>query len=221
MKLISVNVGLPREVPWKGRQVLTGIFKEPVEGRVMLRALNLDGDRQADLSVHGGATKAVYAYPAEHYTYWHGELPEMLLPWGTFGENFTTEGLREDTINIGDRFRIGSAEVVVTQPRMPCYKLALKFGRDDIIERFLRSERSGIYFAVLQEGEVGAGDQFERTRRDQHGVTVADITRLYIDKKNNLDKKDNLQMLQRAVQVEALPESWRGYFQERIDKLTT
>lgn len=213
MRLVSVNVGLPREVLWKDKHVLTGIFKEPVATRVLVRTLNLDGDRQADLSVHGGADKAVYAYPMEHYAYWRAELPELALPWGMFGENFTTEGLLEDAVNVGDRFRVGSAQLVATQPRMPCYKLGLKFRRDDIIKRFLTSGRTGFYFAVLREGEVGAGDSVERIERDPMGVTVADITRLYTAEKDDLD------MLRRAVQVQWLPESWRGYFKHRIDKI--
>jgi MOSC domain-containing protein YiiM len=199
-------------VTYKGKTVTTGIFKEPVEGRTTLRRLNLDGDRQADLSVHGGPSKAVYAYPSEHYEYWREQLPGVDLPWGMFGENLTVEGLREDRVNIGDRFRIGSAEVMVTEPRLPCYKLAAKFGRDDIIKRFLHSGRTGFYFAVLQEGEVGAGDDITSIGRDKHGVTVADITRLYVH------DKDDVTTLRRALQVEALPESWRGYFQKRIEK---
>lgn len=213
VKLISVNLGLPREVVWKRKQVRTGIFKEPVAGRVVLHTLNLDGDQQADLSVHGGADKAVYAYPAEHYDYWRGELPSMQLPWGMFGENFTTEGLLETAVHIGDRFRIGSAEVLVTQPRMPCYKLGIKFRRDDIITRFLNSRRTGFYFAVLREGEVAAGDVFERVGTHHSGVTVEDITKLYVT------DKDNVELLRRAVQVEGLAESWRGHFQHRLDKL--
>src|SRR5688572_10057572 len=136
------------------------MFKEPVSGRVMPRTLSLDGDRQADLSVHGGPLKAVYAYPSEHYDFWKRELPDMDLRWGMFGENFTTEGMFETEINIGDKFRIGLAEVMVTQPRMPCYKLGIRFGRTDIIKRFLASEGSGLYFSVLKEGEVEAGDEF-------------------------------------------------------------
>ena len=213
MKVVAVNVGLPREVIYKGKTITTGIFKEPVEGRARLRRLNLDGDRQADLSVHGGPSKAVYAYPSEHYEYWREQLPDVDLPWGMFGENLTVEGLREDRLNIGDRFRIGSAHVMVTEPRLPCYKLAAKFGRDDIIKRFLHSGRTGFYFAVLQEGEVGAGDDIASIGRDKHGVTVADITRLYVH------DKDDVTTLRRAVQVEALPESWREYFQKRIEKL--
>jgi MOSC domain-containing protein YiiM len=215
MKIISLNVGLPRLVLREGEPVSTGIFKEPIDGRVMMRTLNLDGDRQADLSLHGGPSKAVYVYPAEHYDFWKRELPEMDLPWGMFGENFTTTGLLEAEINIGDKFRIGSAEVMVTQPRMPCYKLGLKFGRPDIIKRFLQSERTGFYLAVLKEGEVGAGDEFEPLARDAHDVRVSDITRLYTREKHNAA------LLRQAIEVEALPESWRGYFQHQLEKLTS
>jgi len=214
MRLVSVNIGHPREVIYKGKTVTTGIFKEPVEGRTALRRLNLDGDRQADLSVHGGPNKAVYAYPFEHYEYWREQYPGVDLPWGMFGENLTVEGLREESLNIGDRVRIGSAQLMVTEPRLPCHKLAAKFGRDDIIKRFLHSGRTGFYFAVLQEGEVAAADDITVVGRDKHGVTVADITRLYVR------EKDDMTTLRRAVQVEALPESWRGYFQKRIEKLS-
>jgi len=148
MRIVSLNVGLPREVTWQGKVVTTGIFKKPVDVAVMLRTLNLDGDGQADLSVHGGISKAVYAYPSEHYAFWRAEFPEMNLPWGMFGENFTTEGLLEEEIYIGDRFRVGEAEITATEPRMPCYKLGIKFGRADIMKRFLASRRSGFYFAV-------------------------------------------------------------------------
>src|SRR4029077_11440943 len=179
MKVLSVNVGLPREVAWQGRLVTTGIFKEPVKGRLLMRTLNLDGDRQADLTVHGGVSKAVYAYPSEHYGYWRTELPGMDLPSGMFGENFTTEGLLEDAVYIGDRFRIGKTEVMVTEPRMPCYKLGIRFGRADIIKRFLASRRTGFYFAVMGEGMVGAGDAVELVGHEQQDISVADITRLY------------------------------------------
>jgi MOSC domain-containing protein YiiM len=210
MKLISICVGLPREVHWKGKTVTTGIFKEPIADRVQVRKLNLDGDRQADLSVHGGAEKAVYAYPAEHYNYWREELPEMELPWGMFGENLTVEGMKESEINIGDQFRIGTSLFKVTQPRMPCYKLAIKFNRDDILKRFLNSRRSGFYFSVIEEGEIGAGDQVELVSQDKHEVKVVDITNLYASK--GRDKE----MLRRAAMVEALPESWRDYFLQQL-----
>jgi MOSC domain-containing protein YiiM len=214
MKLISVNVGLPRVVMSSGDPVSTGIFKEPVAGRVTLRTLNLDGDRQADLSVHGGPSKAVYVYPAEHYEYWTHEFPEMKLPWGMFGENFTTAGLFESEVNIGDKFRIGSATVMVTEPRMPCYKLGIRFGRSDIVKRFLASERTGFYFAVLHEGEVGAGDTIELIEGSKDSLRVSDITALYTHEKHNVG------LLRRAIGLAALPESWRSYFQHRLAKLT-
>jgi MOSC domain-containing protein YiiM len=214
MKLISVNVGLPRVVMNNGKAVSTGIFKEPVAGRIMLKTLNLEGDGQADLSVHGGPTKAVYVYPSEHYDYWKRELPEIELPWGMFGENFTTAGLFQSELNIGDEFAVGSAVVRVTEPRMPCYKLALKFGRPDMIKRFLASERTGFYFTVLREGEVGTGDPIELMERDKDGLKLSDVTQLYTREKHNTA------MLRRAINVEALPESWRSYFQRRLKKLS-
>ncbi len=214
MKLISLNVALPRIVEYNGGPVATGIFKEPVPGPVMLRTLNLDGDRQADLSVHGGVSKAVYVYPSEHYEFWRAELPEMELPYGMFGENFTTEGLFEDRVNVGDRFRVGEAELMVTEPRLPCYKLGLKFGRPDIIRKFLQSRLTGFYFAVLKEGEVRAGDQIDLISRDGNDIAISDITRLYAF------ERDDLATLRRAVQLEALSGSWREYFQRQIEKLT-
>jgi len=180
----------------------------------MLRTLNLDGDRQADLSVHGGVSKAVYAYPAEHYEYWKTELPEMQLPYGMFGENFTTEGLAEETVNVGDRFRVGEAELMVTEPRMPCYKLGIKFGRADILKKFLTSRRTGFYLAVLKEGRVKAGDSMELLSKDANNVAIAEITRLYAFEKNDVE------MLRRVVKLEALSDSWRDYFQHHLEKLT-
>jgi len=210
----SVNVGLPRAVAWKGRTVVTGIFKEPVAGRIAVKRLNLEGDRQADLTVHGGLEKAVYAYPADYYPFWREQFPEMELPWGMFGENLTIEGLLDATVHIGDHFQVGSAHLMVTQPRLPCYKLGLKFGRDDILKRFLRSGMTGFYFSVLEEGEVTAGDPIRLLHRDDHQVKVAVITRLYRQDKYNLD------LIRRVVEVEALPEVWRDYFLQRIEKLT-
>src|SRR5204863_2986145 len=212
MKILSVSVGLPREVSWQGKVVTTGIFKEPVNAPVMMRALNLEGDRQADLTVHGGVTKAVYAYPSEHYGYWRTQLPGVDLPWGMFGENFTTEGLLEEAVYIGDRFGISDTEVMITEPRMPCYKLGLKFGRAEIIKRCLASRRTGFYFAVVREGRVGAGDTIELIGREQQDISVADITRLYAF------QKDDLKSLRRAIEVEALPENWKGYFQHQLQK---
>jgi MOSC domain-containing protein YiiM len=218
MKLLSVNVGVPREVTWHGREVTTGIFKEPVQGRIPLRTLNLDGDEQADLTVHGGKDKAVYCYQSRHYEYWKRELPGHELPRGMFGENFTVDGLLEASIHLGDRFAVGSAEVVVTQPRLPCYKLGLRFQSDDMVKRFLASGRTGFYFAVTREGEVGAGDDLNLLARDSNAVPVSEITRLYITKR--YDEKD-LASINRALLVEALPESWKQYFRERVQRRST
>ena len=210
MKLLSINVGLPREIEWKGKLVRTSIFKAPVPGRVRVAQLNLEGDQQSDLSVHGGVDKAVYAYPSEHYPFWRRELPGMDLPRGVFGENLTTEGLLEETLHIGDRLRVGSSEFLVTQPRMPCFKLGIRFGRPDIVKRFLQSGRSGFYFAVLQEGEVAAGDSIELLKQDEHGVTVADVVNLYRNDANNQDT------LRRVSELPSLPNNWREYFRKRI-----
>ena len=215
MKMISLNVGLPREVIWHGRSVTTGIYKEPVAGRVALRKLNLDGDRQADLTVHGGEYKAVYCYPAEHYEYWKNELPGRELPMGTFGENFTVHGLFEEEVHLGDRFRVGSAEVVVTQPRLPCYKLGVRFGADDMVKRFLASGKGGFYLAVTREGEVGAGDEITVISRDEHAVPVPEITRLYVLRRWGTE---DLVSLRQAMQVAALPQTWKRYFRERMGK---
>ncbi len=212
MKIISINVGLPRLVVSHGQTVSTGIYKAPVAGRVMLRTVNLDGDRQADLTVHGGRSKAVYVYPSEHYSFWRQELPGVELPCGMFGENFTVEGFDESNVNIGDRFRVGSTEVTVTEPRMPCYKLGIKFGRADILKRFLASGRTGFYLSVQREGEVEAGDDIELIERDENNVTVADITRLYAR------DRDDIEMMRRATALEALPDSWRDYFRKRLVK---
>ena len=172
MKLVSMQVGRPRTVRWRGKAVSTGIYKEPVAGRILLHRFNLDGDEQADLTVHGGPDKAVYVYPSEHYPFWQTEFPGMQLPYGIFGENFTTEGLDERSVHIGDQFRIGGAMVEVTQPRMPCYKLGIRFGRPDMPKRFHASGRCGFYLAVLREGEVGAGDVWERIARNDRKVSV-------------------------------------------------
>jgi len=210
VQLVSVNVGLPREVTSHGRVVRTSIWKDPVEGLVHVSSLNLEGDQQSDLSVHGGPEKAVYAYPSEHYEYWRRELPGTDLAWAAFGENFTTEGLLEPDIRIGDRIRVGSAEFLVTQPRMPCFKLGVRFGRDDMVKRFLRSGRTGFYLAVVREGEVATGNSLEIVRRDEHGVTVADIASLYARDRDNDD------LLRRAVDVPALPEGWKEYLRKRL-----
>ena len=172
--------------------------------------LNIEGDQQSDLSVHGGPEKAVYAYPAEHYAFWRIELPDAELTRGAFGENLTTEGLLEDEVCIGDRYRIGTTELVVTQPRTPCYKLGIRFGRSDMVKRFQHSGRSGFYLAVVREGEVGAGDAIERIARDDRGLTVANVVRLYAA------DAANQSLLERASEHPALPAGWRDYFRKRL-----
>ena len=177
MKVLSVQVGRPRDVEWRGEVVTTSIFKEPVHGPVVVRYLDLDGDEQSDLSVHGGRDKAVYVYPSEHYPLWRKELPELEFPFGAFGENLTVDGLLEDQVRIGDVLRIGTAEFVVTQPRMPCYKLAIRFDRTDMLRRLLRTGRSGFYLRVLREGVLTAGDAIEWTRADARAPTIDDVLR--------------------------------------------
>ena len=204
MKVISVNVGLPREVVWKGLALQTAIFKAPVAGTVAIRKLNLAGDQQADLTVHGGSEKAVYAYPVEHYEYWRKQLPNVSLSWGAFGENLTTTGLNENTLSIGDVLRVGSAVLQVTQPRMPCYKLAIGFNRDDMIKRFLVSGRSGFYFSVVEPGDVGAESEAQILDRDINKITVSDVLRLY------LGYTRDPELLRRATNVRSLPENWRA-----------
>ncbi len=240
MRIVSVNMGLPREVSWHGRMVTTGIFKEPVKGRVALRKLNLDGDRQADLTAHGGEYKAVYCYPLAHYDYWKrefiaqktrdgAEVPGRELPMGMFGENFTVDGgdkallggqalpggqgLPEEAVHLGDRFSVGSAEVVVTQPRMPCYKLGIRFGSDDMVKRFLASGRTGFYVAVLREGEVGAGDDMKLVARGTNHVPVSEITHLYVVKRYG---EAEIGAVRRALRVAELPDGWKKYFRERL-----
>lgn len=212
-QIVSLNVGLPRRVVFNGQVVTTGIFKEPTDGHVMIRRLNLDGDKQADLTVHGGVDKAVYSYAAEHYDYWRGELPSMNLPWGMFGENFTTQGLLEDNVNIGDTLQVGSAKLMVTQPRMPCYKLGVRFGRMDIVRRFMASGRPGIYCKVLEEGEVVKGDKINIISKDKNNITVIDIVRMY-----NRDHRD-IEIMKRAIKIGALPEGWKYEFLQRINDL--
>lgn len=212
MKLVSLNVARPRLVVYNGKTINTGIFKRPVSGPLQLRTLNLDGDRQADLSVHGGPHKAVYGYPSEHYSFWRKELPGVDLPWGMFGENFTTSGLAENELHVGDRFQIGSSIVMVRQPRTPCYKLAAKFQRDDMLERFLLSGRSGFYFSVEQEGSVAEEDDFQLLKRNQEGITISEMNRLFVREKYNQE------LLRKAVHTAALPDDWREYFAERLER---
>jgi MOSC domain-containing protein YiiM len=214
VKIVSVNVSLPREVEWRGERVRTSIWKSPVAGRVRVRAENLDGDRQSDLSVHGGVDKAVYGYPSEHYELWRRELGLAELPWGSFGENLTTEGLTEDRLCVGDRIRCGSAELAVTQPRQPCFKLGLRFGRPEVVKLFRQSGRPGFYFAVTREGEIGAGDSLELVPASGDRISIADATRAFYD------RHADPALLRRLAGLKALSESWREHFQEVLSQST-
>ena len=212
MKLHSVNMSQPKDVAYDGKTVRTGIFKEPVKGRVWLRKLGLDGDGHGDLAVHGGIDKAVYAYPIEHYEYWMRELERDELPFGQFGENFTVEGLLEEEVHIGDVFQIAGAQVQITQPRVPCFKLGLKMECSTFPKHFLASERSGFYLRVIAEGNVGAGDPTERIKIDPARLSIKEIHHLhYFD---NL----NRQGIKRALDVPALSDSWRESFEGFLDK---
>lgn len=212
MKLLSVNVSQPKEVLHNGKRIKTGIFKEPVPGRTMMRRLNLDGDGQGDRSVHGGVHKAVYVYTIEHYNYWKGELGRDDLTYGKFGENLTVEGMLEDTVHIGDIFRIGEPLVEVSQPRVPCFKLGLKMRDPQIVKPFLESERVGFYVRVLEEGTVGAGDVIERTRVGEGQMTVKEIVHL-----RHFDNTDRA-ILEKAANLPALTPSWRDSFEEILVK---
>lgn len=213
MRVLSVNVGLPREVSWRGKAVTTGIYKEPVAGAVRIRTLNLDGDRQADPRVHGGREKAVYAYPSEFYELWREERPDLEFGFGQFGENLTTEGLLDGDVSVGDRFRVGTAELVVTQPRLPCFKLGVKMGRDEFVTAFLERGLYGFYLAVAREGDVRAGDAIVEQHRDPRGFRVAEVARLFAH------DRDDVEGLRRAAELDALPESWRNYFRRRLERL--
>jgi MOSC domain-containing protein YiiM len=213
MKIVSLHVGLPREIQWHGQSVTTGIFKSPTAARIRLRKLNLDGDRQADLTVHGGEHKAVYCYPVEHYAYWKEKLPNRELPLGTFGENLTTEGMLEEDVRIGDRLAINDAEVVVTQPRLPCYKLGIRFQADDMVKKFLSSRRIGFYVAVTREGEIAAGDEIVPVTRNAAGVSIADFLRLFLAKRFT---RADAAKIRQLFELPSVPADWKVYFHDRL-----
>ncbi|HLH32421.1 MAG TPA: MOSC domain-containing protein [Terriglobia bacterium] len=210
MKLISINVSLPTVMGIAGEVVQTGIFKKPVAGLVRVRSLNIDGDGQADLTVHGGPDKAVYIYPSEHYRFWEQELRRQFPEWGTFGENLTIEGILENDISVGDCLEIGTVMLQVTQPRLPCFKLAAKLERDDIIKRLLDSRRTGFYTRVLQEGSLQAGDKINVSSRDPQHLTVREITDLY------MQKDPDRARIERALSVAALSAAWRRHFEKSL-----
>jgi MOSC domain-containing protein YiiM len=174
MKLLSIQVGRPQDRKIRDHEVRTSIFKTAISGPVRVRTLNIDGDEQSDLTVHGGPNKAVYVYPSEHYDYWKAQLPDMEFPFGAFGENLTTEGLLEDRVAIGDRLLCGSAEFIITQPRQPCYKLSVRFDRLDMVKRFHHSGRSGFYLRVLREGIIEAGDPITLIENSGDRLTIAE-----------------------------------------------
>lgn len=210
MRILTVNVGQPREFSWRGKTFTTAFFKRPVDGPVQAHRLGLAGDAQADLTVHGGPDGAVYLFPLEHYAYWRDWLRSKPLSPGAFGENLTTEGVLETEVAIGDRFRIGSALLRVTQPRSPCAKLAARFDRPDIGKDFLASRRTGFYLAVDEEGELGAGDSIELVGRAPDPVPVADIVGLL------RGSEGQEALLRRVVQLADLGPSWREYFRGRL-----
>jgi len=213
MRVLSVNAGLPREVTWRGKPVTTGIYKEPADGRVPVRRLNLDGDRQADLRVHGGPDKAVYAYPSEFYELWSRERPELELGPGTFGENLTTEGLVDTELSVGDRFRVGTGDLAGTHPRPPCFKLGIRMGRDAFVTEFLERGLLGFYLAVAREGDVAAGDPIIEVARDPRGFRVTEVARLFAR------DRDDVEGLRRAAALDVLPETWRDHFARRLSVL--
>lgn len=212
-KLLSVNVGPVREIDWNGRPVATGIFKTPVQGPVRARGVNLEGDDQADRRVHGGPDKAVYAFPSEHYPAWRQAFPEIELTWGAFGENLTTRGLLESDVRIGERFRCGTAELTVTQPRMPCYKFAIRLGDNRVLKHMLDTGHTGFYFAIAREGQLQAGDALERLDGPEDGLTVAALSRLYHG------RETDAAALRDAADAPGLPPSWRAWLAQRADEI--
>lgn len=214
MRILSVNVGKSAPLTWDGQTVQSSIVKTAVAGPVRVATLGIEGDTQSNLKVHGGALKAVYGYGKQHYAYWESELGRSAMPNGMFGENLTIAGLDESVIQIGDTFQIGSAVVRAVQPRQPCDKLAMRFQRGDMIERFLKSLRCGVYFSVLEEGVVTAGDVLQPLHKQSHGISVADIVRMKLIEREDVDG------MRRAVAIEALPERIRTRFSERLEKLS-
>jgi MOSC domain-containing protein YiiM len=210
VQVVSVNTGQPRDVPWRGRTVRTGIFKTPRQGTVTIGRLNVDGDAQADTRVHGGPHKAVYAFAAENYAYWQKHYPALQMHWGFFGENLTTRGLDDFDVHVGDVLRVGHAELRVTQPRLPCSRLALRFDDAGIVAAFVEQRRVGFYCAVQQEGVVTAGDDIETLSRNDAGWCIPELAALLAGIDNDPER------LRRASRDDSLPESWRERFVSRL-----
>jgi len=211
-RLLSVNVSFPKEILYKNKTVTTGIFKEPVKSRIKVNKLNLEGDGQADLIGHGGMFRAVYVYSYDNYAYWANELNRNDFKFGQFGENFTVEGMLDDDIHVGDRFRIGTTLFEVTQPRVPCFKLAIKMDVEDFYSQILSSGRLGFYLRVLEEGEVGAEDVIEKVHEDPLAMTIQEVNSLMYFDKNNFNGMNN------ALKIKALSPGWRNTFEERLAK---
>ncbi len=212
--LNSINVGRPQEAQWQGKTFLTSIFKDPVSGPVKVSFTNLEGDQQSDLKVHGGPTRAIYAYASEHYEFWKKELNRTDLPWGFFGENLDISGgVFDDKLHVGDRFAIGDVELEVMQPRMPCFKLAMKLNDKSFIKKFANERRLGFYFSVLKEGTIEAGQQLTSTFVSENSITIDEIVELYFF------DKDNKTLIHKALQTERLTDSWKEFLQKRLDKL--
>lgn len=213
MKLVSIHVGKPREVDYNGQNVSTGIFKEEISGPVRVHSLNIEGDKQADLTVHGGPDKAVYAYPIEHYDFWKKERNDLEFRPGVFGENLSVTGLNEKEVCVGDVYHVGSVVFRVTNPRMPCFKLGIKMNDTRFIKDFMDARKNGFYLRVLEEGEIEAGNEIEKTGEDGYGLTIDEVIQLYTIRKNDAD------LLGKAVNSPSLPEDWKEYFELKLVKL--
>jgi MOSC domain-containing protein YiiM len=199
--VVSVNVGRPRQVDWHGRTVTTSIWKHPVDGRHRVAGVNIDGDDQADRRVHGGPTKAIYAYAAADYDWWQGQLGQPLAP-GTFGENLTVAGIDPAAAVIGERWQVGTATLRVTEPRIPCFKLGIRMGDAAFVDRFAEAARPGAYLAIDAEGDIGAGDLIRLLDRPGHGLTIGTVERAY-----NAEPD----LIPALLEVDDLSESWRGW----------
>lgn len=213
MRILSVNVGKSAPLSWNGQTANSSIVKTGVRGPVRVNKLGLDGDTQTNLKVHGGPLKAVYGYGKEHYAFWESELGLEGMPNGMFGENLTVAGLDESVIQIGDTFQMGTAVMMAVQPRQPCDTLARRFQRHDMIERFLKSLRCGVYFSVIEEGVVSAGEEMLPLQKMSHGISVADILRMKLIEREDADG------MRRALEIDALPEKMKTLFKTRLETM--
>lgn len=213
MKLLSVYIGKPRTIEYEGKEVRTGIFKELHEGPANVKTLNIEGDGQADLRVHGGINKAVYAYPSEHYAYWKEKYPNLNYEGSAFGENLSVSGMSEQSVCIGDIYQIGTTKFMVTNPRMPCFKLGIKMQMPAFVGFFLEARLNGFYFKVVEEGTIEAGQNIQLISSDGYNLTVDEVILAYHK------EKKNKMLLTKAAQAPNLPEDWTSFFQQKLDKL--